>query len=174
MRNRNQILALSLVLAFAAPTLVACGGSQAAEPEASGQAEQQTGVANPFVDCTSASEVAQLAGFDVTFPESVPGYPERHYQAIEEQMAQCLYFFEDDKGALVRKAVDDGSGDISGDYGEYDEVSTTKIEGADVTQKGTGGLVYCAIWSRDGYLFAIDATYGLEPDVMEGLVAETF
>ena len=174
MRNRNQIVALSLVLALASPALVACGGGQAAEQEGSGQSEQQqAGVPNPFVDCTSAYEAAQLAGFEVTFPESVPGYSQRLYQAIEGQMAQCFYS-EGEQRVLVRKAVDDGSGDISGDYNEYDEVSKADVEGTEVTEKGTGGLVYCAIWSKDGYLFAIDADAGLESDVIESLVAATF
>lgn len=173
MRNRNQIVALSLVLALASPMIVACGGSQASEQEGGGQAEQQTGVPNPFVDCSSAYEAAQLAGFEVNFPESVPGYSQRLYQAIEGQMAQCFYS-EGEQSVLIRKAVDDGSGDISGDYNEYDEVSTVNVEGVEVTEKGTGGLVYCAIWGQDGYLFAIDADAGLESDVIESLVAATF
>ena len=173
MRNRNQIVALSLVLALAAPALAACGGGQASEQEGSGQSEQQTGVPNPFVDCSSAYEAAQLAGFEVTFPESVPGYSQRLYQAIEGQMVQCIYS-EGEQSVLIRKAVDDGSGDISGDYNEYDEVSTVDVDGSKVTEKGTGGVVHCAIWSQGGYLFAIDADAGLESDVIASLVSATF
>ncbi len=181
--NAQRRVALLLSLTLAAVPLAACGGSNGAaepdpEPAATEQpaeeqgGTEQTGIANPFVDCETAYDAAQLAGFDVNFPESVQGYSERTYQAVEGQMAQCFYS-DGEQRVLVRKAVDDGSGDISGDYGEYASKTTVTVGDVEVTEKGDGDLVYVAIWAKGGYLFAIDADAGLSATEIETLVHAT-
>ena len=175
MLDRRTFAQVLLAGMLAPIALVGCGssgGNESAENEPAEEPEAMTGMANPFVDCESAYEAAQLAGFEVTFPESVPGYSERHYQAIEGKMVQCFYS-EGDERVLIRKGVDDGSGDLSGDYGEYPETSAVTVGDSEVTLRGAEGLVHVAIWGRDGYLFAIDADAGLEPDVIQNLVAAT-
>lgn len=169
MIDRNRLVSLSLVLALAAPALVACGNSGTSESAGGKQEEQQSQIANPFVDCSSASEAAELAGFEVTFPEAVPGYSHRAYQAVEGQMVQCIYS-EGDQKVLVRKAVDDGSEDISGDYNEYSQVTEAVVRGITVMEKGENDLVHVATWSLDGYLFAIDADAGLDAATVEEIV----
>lgn len=171
--NAQRRIALMLSMTLIALSLAACGGAKEAatdapEAEAAGQAQ----IANPFVDCDSAYDASQLAGFDVTFPESVPGYSERAYQAIEGQMVQCFYS-EGEQRVLIRKAVDDGTGDVSGDYNEYSNVDTLQINDLSVEERGDGSLVYVAVWTKDGYAFAIDADAGLEASVIEELVAAT-
>ena len=171
MLDRRSFLCL---LSVAPLALSGCGASQGDEaPEATtGGEEQTTGVPNPFVDCESAYDVAQLAGLDVTFPESVPGCSERAYQAIEGQLAQCRYS-EGDTSVLIRKGVDDGSGDLSGDYNEYPEEATVSVGDLEVTERGSDGLVFVAIWAKDGYLYAIDADGGLDPETIASLVTAT-
>ena len=177
MLDRRAFAQLLLAGALAPVALAACGAPAAPEAEQQETApeeEPMAGMANPFIDCSSAAEVAKVAGFEVTFPESVPGYAERFYQAVEGQMAQCFYHNgEDGPRVLVRKGVDDGSGDLSGDYGEYSEVKTVDVGGFQLTERGEDGLVHVAIWERDGYLFAIDADEGLEPEVVENLAVAT-
>lgn len=168
MLDRRAFLYL---LACAAPmTLAACGakgGETEPQPE-----EERENVANPFIDCSSAAEAAGIAGFDVTFPESVPGYSQRHYQAIEGELAQCFYYeTEDGPRVLIRKALD--SEDISGVYEEFAKVESVAVGDDTVTMKSTDGLVYVASWFRGEYAFAIDADEGLDPEVMEHLVAAT-
>lgn len=150
--------------------LVACGGSpqdQAAQPD-----EGSAHTDNSFVECASAYDAAQLAGFPVTFPEAVPGYSTRLYQAIEGELVQCFYS-EGDVSVLIRKGLDDGSGDISGNDTAYDQVATATVDGAEVTEKGTNDLVFVAIWTKDEYAYAIVADEGLEAAVVEELVAAT-
>ena len=176
--NARRRIALLLSLALAAVPLAACGGSQGTAEEGDDPSEATAGMPNPFVDCDSAYAASELAGFDVTFPESVPGHTMRRYQAIEGEMAQCFYFEDDVDDAdrvLIRKAADDGSGDISGDYNEYKKTTTVTVGDVKVTEKGDGKTVDVAIWSKDGYLFAIDAQEaGLTAAEIEALVAATF
>lgn len=173
MSDRSRWMALALAATLAMSPLVACGGSGSGEAATSETEEAETtNVANPFVDCESAYEASQLAGFEVTFPESVPGYSERSYQAIEGELVQCIYS-EGESRVLVRKGLDDGSGDISGDYNEYGETSKVTVGDVEVTERGDGATVSVAIWTRGEYAFAIDADEGLELEVIEQLVAAT-
>ena len=143
---------------------------KAASEEQTSEEQASTGIANPFVDCASASEAANIAGFGVTFPEAVPGYSERVYQAVEGKMIQCFYR-QGDKSVLIRKAK--GTEDISGDYNEYSKTTTATVRDMEVTEKGKDDLVYVATWNRDGFSYAIDADEGLPAEVIEGLVGST-
>lgn len=173
MNSKIRWTALALAAILAAGSLTACGGSGSGEAATNEAEESETmNVSNPFVDCESAYDASQLAGFEVTFPESVPGYSERFYQAIEGELVQCFYS-EGESKVLIRKAIDDGSGDISGDYNEYGETTKVTVGDVEVTVRGDGGTVSVAIWTRGEYAFAIDADEGLDSSVVEQLVAET-
>lgn len=178
-------IALVLLAALVAAPLASCSSRGADtgatdEPkqtqEASGQeadkpeAEAQTQIANPFVDCSSAYEASKVAGFGVTFPESVPGFNERAYQAVKGELIQCIYSNGDER-VLVRKGK--GASDISGDYNEYSQKKDVTVGNLDLTEKGEGDRVYVVTWMRDGYSFAIDADNGLDRDVAEKLASGT-
>lgn len=175
MLDRREFMRLLVAGCLVPMSVAACSssggddGGTEAEPEAEAPAEE-TGMGNPFLDCGSAYDAAQLAGFDVTFPESVPGCSERLYQAIQGQMVQCVYS-EGDTKVIIRKGV--GTDDISGDYNDYDSVETVSVGGADVTEKGDGSLVCVATWVRDDHAFAIVADAGLAPEDVEHLVQAT-
>ena len=70
----------------------------------------------------------------------------------------------------IRKGT--GMEDISGDYNEYPEVETVAVSDRTVTLKEKDGLVYTAIWSMDGYSYAVYAADGVSADVMTALVSE--
>ena len=65
-----------------------------------------------------------------------------------------------------------GSDDISGDYNEYSEKETVNMHGVDVQLRGDKGLVYSAIWTWDGYSFAINADNGLSRETLAGAIEE--
>jgi hypothetical protein len=184
MSYAHKTLAAALTAALGAGALVACGasGNQPASTAAATTAAATTapataaqthgGVANPFVPCSDATEVGKLAGFSVTFPEGVSGYPQREFSAIEGQLAQAMYTDDAGKRVLVRKGA--GTEDVSGDYNEY--ASSTTVDaanGATVTLKGDGQLVYVATWVQDGHAFAIDADAGLDQNTIVNLVLQT-
>ena len=177
MLDRRAFMQLALTGAWAI-SLGACGGSGAGDAPVEGGGEEQqgqgnaTGMPNPFVDCDSAYDAAQLAGFEVTFPESVPDCSERRYQAVEGQMVQCIYQ-GDGQEVLIRKGLDDGTGDLSGDYNDYPQTVSTSVNCTEVTLRGSDNLVNVATWERDGYLFALDADTGLERATVENLVSAT-
>ena len=156
----TAILLLTAILALAA-----CGGSQ--EPEET----ETTNMGNPWVDCATLEEAADLAGFRMAVPDRIEGYPNTFIQAVENSMIQVFYC-ETDPGdgdrVLIRKGV--GTEDISGDYGEYSEVEIAALHGVDVTLKGEEGLVYTETWTQDGYAYSVSADTGMSRDQAESLV----
>lgn len=74
---------------------------------------------------------------------------------------------EDD--VRIRKAL--GSDDISGDYNVYDTEATYQINDCSVTMKGNGSLVSVALWTEDGYTYAIDAS-NFSQEEMAAIVAQ--
>lgn len=158
---RKLITAALLLTSLLA--LAACGGSQ--EPEET----ETTNMGNPWVDCATLEEAADLAGFSIAVPDRIEGYPNTFIQAVENSMIQ-VYYSDTNPGdgdrVLIRKGV--GTEDISGDYGEYPEVETASIHGVDVTLKGEDGLVHTAIWTQGGYTYSISG--GLSREQIEELV----
>ena len=71
---------------------------------------------------------------------------------------------------MVRKGT--GSEVVSGDYNEYSEKETVQMHGVDVQLRGEKGLVYSAIWTWDGYSFAINADKGLGRDALSDAIGE--
>ena len=121
-------------------------------------------ISNPWIDCATLDQAAGLAGFDITVPGKFDGYPNKVVQAVEKSMIQVMYFdgdpsAEDSSMVMVRKGT--GNEDISGDYNEYAEKETVNMHGVDVQLRGENGLVYSAIWTWNGYSFAINADKGL-------------
>ena len=132
-------------------------------------------IPNPWADCATLDEAAKLAGFDIAVPGKLDGYPNKRIQAMEKSMIQVLYFdgdpdAETGSSVMVRKGT--GSEDISGDYNEYSEQETVQMHGVDVQVRGEKGLVYSAIWTWNGYSFAINADKGLSRDALSDAIGE--
>ena len=132
-------------------------------------------IPNPWVDCATLDEAAGLAGFEIAVPGKFDGYPNKAIQAMEKSMIQVLYFDGDPEAetssmVMVRKGT--GSEDVSGDYNEYSEKETVQLHGVDVQLRGEKGLVYSAIWTWNGYSFAINADKGLSRDAISDAIGE--
>lgn len=163
-----------LLAALLALSLAACGQEKneiGAAAENAGNAQ----IPNPWVDCATLDEAARLAGFDIAIPGKFDGYPNQEIQAMEKSMIQVLYFDGDpaaETSSMVTVRKGTGSEDISGDYNEYSEKETVQMHGVDVQIRGENGLVYSAIWTRDGYSFAITADKGLSRDALSDAIEE--
>jgi len=148
----------------------ACGGESADLPEENDGSDQ---VANPWVDCSTLEEAADLAGFEIEVPRRIDGYSHTFIQAIETEMIQVFYSdkdLDDDSASvvLIRKGV--GEEDISGDYNEYTEGEAVELHGVEVTLKGNDGKVNNASWMQDGFSYNINADAGLTKDQIVELV----
>lgn len=133
--------------------------------------DSETGLANPWVTCTTLAEAEELAGVTFTAPESLDGYEGTTYQVIENTLLEVFYGTEDNR-VILRKSVDvDNS--IVGDYNEYSVVEDKEIAGMTVTVKGNeAGIVNNALWTNDGHSYSIFAENGIEESLVETLISE--
>ena len=166
----NKIIRICMVLMLAM-SIAACGSKEPAAQQNEKQGETQ--IPNPWIDCGTLEEAAQIAGFDMTVPDRIDGYPNTTIQAMDKSVIQVFYSDkalgeEGCKTVLIRKGL--GEEDISGDYNEYKENTTAQMRDAEVSLRGDGGLVYTATWIRDGYSYSISADDGMSAEQIEELV----
>ena len=120
-------------------------------------------IPNPFVDCDTLAQAEELAGFSLTLPADVKT---DGISVLSDNMIQVLC----EDGLSIRKAL--GDEDISGDYHSYPQVETVTVEGHAVTLKGTGNQVTVAVWTADGYTYAVYSETGLSRDAALSLASQ--
>lgn len=127
------------------------------------QTTPSTQLPNPFVSCTTLAEAEEQAGFSLTLPADC------HISSLSVVPHTMIQANRAD-GLTIRKAV--GNEDISGDYHPYSHSETVSVSGKSITLKGNGQLVMVALWTADGYTYAIQSETGLSRDAMLALAAE--
>lgn len=128
-----------------------------------------TEVPNPFINCESLTDASEMAGFDITVPDTIEGYSICAIRAVKDMMIEVIYQNGESK-ITVRKGA--GSKDISGDYNKYAETVTVETGGLKVVMKGDGGIVYAASWTKDGYAFSISIGQGMKRDSVAALAGK--
>ena len=120
-------------------------------------------IPNPFVDCDTLAQAEDLAGFSLPLPADVKT---DGISVLSDNMIQVLC----EDGLSIRKAL--GDEDISGDYNSYPQVETVTVAGHAVTLKGTGDQVTVAVWTADGYTYAVYSETGLSRDAALSLASQ--
>lgn len=136
-------------------------------PVGGGSAQDAVQIPNPFADRATLAEAARAAGFPLSAPDTLEGYPQRVIQTLDDEMIQVVYQ-NNDSSVTVRKEA--GSGDISGSYNHYTQSKTVEINGFPVTMKGADGLVMTAIWENGGYAYAVTSSAGMSAGAMAALI----
>ncbi|MBE7005156.1 MAG: hypothetical protein E7425_12940 [Ruminococcaceae bacterium] len=127
-------------------------------------------IANGIVEYADAQELSDSLGFAMPELAELP-FPvtETAYENYWGNLGQISYV-----GAAQRITVrmQPGGEDVSGDYNAYAEISTVAVNGRDVTLKGNNGAVSTAIWTSNGYSYAISADTAISAEAMTKLVAQ--
>ena len=132
-------------------------------------AEGMTGLPNPWIDCENLEEAREVAGYDFPLPRMPEAYIISAIRVIEGELVEIIYAMDD---STIRYRIGPGSGDISGDYNEYEETRTEACgeEGTKLTYRGNAGRVFSITWEASGYSYALAFYPGLEEDNAEILV----
>lgn len=159
-----------------------CGNSPAptASAAAAERAEGSVRIGNPFTEVNSVSEAEEMTGFSITVPEAPAEYPDTCVRVMLDSMIEVIFEnkakeTEDaiEEGYRIRKEA--GAEDISGDYNEYAEASAVTVEGREVTMKGNDGTVSLAVWTADGYSYAVLAEeHPMTADEMSKIIAAIY
>ena len=125
-------------------------------------------VANGIVEAADAQALSKAVGFPVPELTGLP-FPVKDttYASYWGDLAQISYVGEEQ---TITLRVQAGSEDVSGDYNNYAEISTVTINGCDVTFKGNDGTVSTAIWTNDGYSYAVSADVPISAETMTALI----
>ncbi|WP_405344024.1 DUF4367 domain-containing protein [Fusobacterium vincentii] len=165
-----------LLMSVLCLAIVACGKKEEAKQEIAETTnvtqKESTQIPNPFVEVKNLDEASKIAGFTLEVPETYEDYKKQVIQAIEDDMIEVIYYDENSEheGLRIRKAK--GTDDISGDYNEYKDVETVKVEDFEIIEKGSEGNISVATWNDGTYSYAIDvAEASLTKDTIANLVS---
>lgn len=121
---------------------------------------------NPRHDHDSIEALAAAVPFPVVAPTVPDGYTLTGITDISYNLAELVY--TNSAGQTITYRVSKQSGDISGDFNQYDKIDTITIQGVAVTCRG-GDLIQTAIWEANGYSYAVTSTQGLTQAQLETL-----
>lgn len=165
-RNMKKKTVLAVIAMIMVMSFTACGNSEEAVSSGKSAANEaisdSTQVENPFTEVDSLAEAEKMTGFSMEVPEAMSDYPDMTIRVMDSRMIEVIYENHAqeteenrDEGFRIRK--EKGSDDISGDYREYASTSTEMIDGSEVTFRGEDDTVSVAVWTSDGYSYAVDA-----------------
>ena len=140
------------------------------------QTEETSGidlVYSGIEEYSSLEELEDAVGFSMkeagTLAENLPFAAKQTAYSNAAGIARVDYTSPEGEVITFSKAADDGT-DISGDYTEYNAVSEETIENVSVTIKGDRDKVNLAVFSKDGYAYAIDTIDGISREAMIRMV----
>ena len=114
-----------------------------------------THLANPWKDYASLAEAEAACGLTFPMPETVAGsYVAESFRVMNGQLLEVKYR-DGDFPVTVRMQAGEGQ-DLSGVYGEFENVQTVEVDGATITGMTIeGGIVQ--LISKDGYSYSLYA-----------------
>ena len=126
-------------------------------------------VAEPRI--SSIEDIENIVGYPVKTPHYMPdGYELESMGVTAGNTVQMSYTAPDDEITYRTEKNDSGEErDISGNYEEYETVSTESINGNDVTVKSSGDSYYNAVWN-DENSYSIDSSNGIEKNDMVKII----
>lgn len=158
---------ICIALLCAVLLIAAAGcGKAAKEVETTQNAGLNKG--NPFVDCATLEEAAEIAGFDIAVPDRIEGYEDVMIQAVKDEMIQVFYTAADSSEVMIRKGL--GEEDISGDYAHYDKQVVKWVGDQTVNFRGNGDLVNVAYWITDDNAYCFRVSNGMAMEKIEALI----
>lgn len=127
---------------------------------------------NPFIEFEDTSKAEKFAGFPIEVPE-IYGYPIQYVQAAQNQLIQVMFFdkesaYELSKVIAIRKGIK--TDNISGDYNEYENVTTITVNDIEVTVKGNDDKITVAIWNDGDFSYSITSDEALNVEMIKTLV----
>ena len=131
--------------------------------------EEIAQIPSPFIEYQTIQEAEETVGFNVMLPKNLPeGYTQNTIYVIENDLIEVNYL-KDENEICFRQGK--GDSDISGDYREYDEISTIMMDELEITTKGNNGKVNVATWTNGEHTFAISVK-SLEDDMQKDIMID--
>ena len=142
--------------------------------------EKEPGVEASYggvVEQESREALEQAVGFTVQELADIPfDVTEITYTSLWDEIAEITYS-DGTQTITYRKALlteEESSGDISGDYSEYEHEKQLTVGGMQITAKGNGEYENLAIWQDGTYAYSIMIPAGVAEDVLTNMIQTLF
>lgn len=110
-------------------------------------------------EAASLQELSELVGFEVETGFALPfDVTETTYRAYLGELAEVAYS-DANQIAVFRQSA--GTGDNSGDYTVYSDVTKITAGGLPVTLKGDGGTYVLAVWTDGAFSYSLRLSQGV-------------
>lgn len=123
-----------------------------AEPSATSGEAIIEGMPNPIIEQVSLEALSEKVGFAVVVPEALGEFERKQFFSID-MLAQVIY--QRGEQELCWRMSAETNGDNSGDYNEYETVTTETIGEVAVTFKGNANEINLALWTLNGYEYSV-------------------
>ena len=137
--------------------LVGCSKETAPVETAPSATEISLQLANPWKSYDSLEGAEAASGLSFPMPETVAdSYAAESFRVMNGQLLEVVYRYRELE-VTVRMEAGEGQ-DLSGVYGEFENVQTVQIDGATITGMNIDGGVLQLI-SKDGYSYSLYAPH---------------
>lgn len=137
--------------------------------------EPEVGIGNPFTEVKTIEEAEKLAGFSINLPkETFVDNPDIQIRVIKDELIEVSYHGSE-KWIVIRKGLDKGEEDISGDYNEYPEQITNFVNGRDFIFRGQDGKINVVTWKEGDYMYSVNINpggIGIDYDVVIQILSQ--
>ena len=136
--------------------LLLTGCSSGTQPTATSDTTQPNlTIGNPWKDYHSLEEAEAASGLTFPLPEIIAdSYTAESFRVMNEELLEVIYLDGEFKVTVRMRAGEDQ--DISGVYGEFENVRTVEVDGATITGMYVDSGVLQLI-SKDGYSYSLYA-----------------
>ena len=157
-------------------SLTACSSTKQTEVTQNSDRNNSVQIPSPFTECKTMAEAIELAGFNMTVPDTIDGYTKRMIQATsaseETSMIEVIYQKENEDTSSLRIRKASGSEDISGDYNIYEHTMEVQIGRNTVLLKGADDSYSLAIWQDDTYSYSLNLSNGISEKALTEIVEQ--
>lgn len=124
---------------------------------------------NPFDEKNSLDEIQKEVGYAFKVPQYMPnGYKSDSMSVMFGTMIQISYINKSNGDEILYR-TEKTTDDISGDYSEYKNVETKRINNSDVEIKSNGESCHTATWN-DNDAYSVYSRNGIDKNDMEKIV----
>lgn len=124
---------------------------------------------NPFDEKNNLDEIQKEVGYAFKVPHYMPkGYKTDSMAVMFGTMIQISYTNKSNGDEIIYR-TEKTTGDISGDYSEYKNVETKRINNSDVEIKSNGESCHTATWN-DNDAYSVYSRNGIDKNDMEKIV----
>ena len=133
--------------------LAGCGSTPVETPHTTSEAITQ--LANPWKDYASLAEAEAACGLTFPMPELVAdNYIAESFRVMNGQLLEVRYR-DGEYSVTARMQASEGQ-DLSGVYGDFENIHTYEFDGATITEMTINGG-FLQLISKDGYSYSLYA-----------------